>query len=35
VPKGIDVLGVGIGLSGSTPALKVNLRAAPQIVTRF
>jgi tartrate dehydratase alpha subunit/fumarate hydratase class I-like protein len=30
VPKGIDVLGVGIGVSGSAPALKVNLRAAPK-----
>jgi cobalamin biosynthesis protein CbiG len=30
VPKGVDVVGVGIGVSGSDPALKVNLRAAPK-----
>jgi cobalamin biosynthesis protein CbiG len=30
MPKGVDVLGVGIGISGSDPALKVNLRAAPK-----
>jgi tartrate dehydratase alpha subunit/fumarate hydratase class I-like protein len=28
--KGVDVVGVGIGISGSDPALKVNLRAAPK-----
>jgi hypothetical protein len=31
VPKGVDVVGVGIGVSGSSPALKVNLRAAPKV----
>ena len=30
VPKGVDVVGVGIGVSGSDPALKVNLRVAPK-----
>ena len=30
MPKGVDVVGVGIGLSGSDPALKVNLRTAPK-----
>jgi hypothetical protein len=30
VPKGIDVVGVGIGLKGSDPALKVNLGAVPK-----
>ena len=30
MPKGVDVVGVGIGLSGSDLALKVNLRAAPK-----
>jgi hypothetical protein len=30
MPKGVDVIGVGIGLAGSDPALKVNLRAAPK-----
>jgi len=29
VPKGIEVVGIGIGVSGSDPALKVNLRTAP------
>jgi hypothetical protein len=29
MPKGVDVIGVGIGLSGSNPALKVNLRTRP------
>jgi hypothetical protein len=28
MPEGVDV--VGIGLSGSDPALKVNLRSAPK-----
>jgi hypothetical protein len=28
--KGVDVVGVGIGISGSDPALKVNLRTAPK-----
>ncbi len=28
--KGVDVVGVGIGISGSAPALKVNLRTAPK-----
>jgi hypothetical protein len=30
MPDGVDIVGVGIGLSGSEPALKVNLRAAPK-----
>jgi hypothetical protein len=30
MPEGVDVVGVGIGLSGSDPALKVNLRSAPK-----
>ncbi len=30
MPKGINVVGVGIGLKGSAPALKVNLGAAPK-----
>jgi len=30
MPKGVDVVGVGIGVSGSDPALKVNLRTAPK-----
>jgi hypothetical protein len=30
MPKGVEVVGVGIGLSGSDPALKVNLRSAPK-----
>jgi hypothetical protein len=30
VPKGVEVVGVGIGVSGSAPALKVNLRDAPK-----
>jgi hypothetical protein len=29
MPKGVEVVGVGIGISGSDPALKVNLRTAP------
>jgi hypothetical protein len=29
IPAGIDVVGVGIGISGSNPALKVNLGSAP------
>jgi tartrate dehydratase alpha subunit/fumarate hydratase class I-like protein len=29
-PKGIDVVGIGIGLSGSEAALKVNLKTAPK-----
>jgi len=29
VPKEVEVVGVGIGLSGSDPALKVNLRTPP------
>jgi hypothetical protein len=29
MPKGVEVVGVGIGVSGSDPALKVNLRTAP------
>jgi hypothetical protein len=27
MPAGVEVIGVGIGLSGSVPALKVNLKA--------
>ena len=27
MPAGVEVVGVGIGLTGSEPALKVNLRA--------
>ena len=30
VPKDVEVVGLGIGLAGSDPALKVNLRAAPK-----
>lgn len=30
MPDGVDVVGVGIGMSGSEPALKINLRAAPK-----
>ena len=29
MPAGVEVVGVGIGLTGSEPALKVNLRASP------
>lgn len=29
-PEGIEVVGIGIGLSGSEAALKVNLRTAPK-----
>jgi len=29
VPAGVDVVGIGIGVSGSDPALKVNLGSAP------
>lgn len=29
MPTGVNVVGVGIGLSGSDPALKINLDAAP------
>jgi hypothetical protein len=29
LPEGVEVVGVGIGVSGSDPALKVNLRRAP------
>jgi hypothetical protein len=29
VPEGVDVVGVGIGVAGSEPTLKVNLRAKP------
>jgi hypothetical protein len=29
MPDGVDIVGVGIGLSGSEPALKINLRAPP------
>lgn len=28
-PKDVDIVGVGIGLSGSDPALKVNLGSRP------
>ncbi|WP_272840486.1 MULTISPECIES: hypothetical protein [Rhodoplanes] len=28
-PKDVDVVGLGIGLSGADPALKVNLRSRP------
>lgn len=33
MPKGIDVVGVGIGLKGTAPALKVNLGKAPKDVS--
>ena len=29
VPPELEVVGIGIGLSGSVPALKVNLRSKP------
>jgi hypothetical protein len=29
LPKGVEVVGVGIGMSGSDPALKINLGCAP------
>lgn len=29
MPADVEVIGVGIGVSGSTPALKVNLRSKP------
>lgn len=29
-PKGLDVVGVGIGLKGAEPALKINLGTAPE-----
>lgn len=32
-PKGLDVVGVGIGLKGEDPALKVNLGTAPDDVS--
>jgi hypothetical protein len=35
VPDGVEVVGVGIGLSGSDPALKVNLRSAPADQSRL
>lgn len=35
MPDGVDVVGVGIGLSGSEPALKINLRAAPKDSSRL
>ncbi|MDI3562272.1 hypothetical protein [Bradyrhizobium sp. Arg816] len=30
MPKGLNVVGVGIGLKGTDPALKVNLGTAPE-----
>jgi hypothetical protein len=33
MPKGVDVVGVGIGLKGANPALKVNLGTAPKDVS--